>query len=189
MTAPARRFKARPLNRKVSIQVELFEMLYKKTVLFFQNKIKYYFVLQILEAPSFPLPKKSTPKLPEFQVSAWAGFCLFLFLSIISRAVLRLWVLLQYRKTLQKKEAFVLYLVLRNASIASQEFHLKTLERAMQHNSSVSSSSFQCNDSNKVYLDSLKSWLLTQLKTVFVTGSNLVDNMMRTVFGGILCLS
>lgn len=66
MTVPARRFKARPLNRK------------------------------ILEAPSFPPPKKSAPKLPEFQ-----------------------------------------------------EFHLKTLERAMQHNSSVSSSSFQCNDSNK----------------------------------------
>ncbi|KAJ6308229.1 hypothetical protein OIU76_017914 [Salix suchowensis] len=64
--APARRFKARPLNRK------------------------------ILEAPSLPLLKKSTPKLPEFQ-----------------------------------------------------EFHLKTLERAMQHNSSISSSSFQCNDSNK----------------------------------------
>ncbi|KAB5573655.1 hypothetical protein DKX38_000849 [Salix brachista] len=83
--APARRFKARPLNRK------------------------------ILEAPSLPLLKKSTPKLPEFQ----------------------------------KKEAFVLYLVLRNASIASQEFHLKTLERAMQHNSSISYSSFQCNDSNK----------------------------------------
>eukprot|EP00258_Populus_trichocarpa_P045112 XP_024461131.1 protein TPX2 isoform X2 [Populus trichocarpa] len=37
MTVPARRFKARPLNQK------------------------------ILEAPSFPLPKKSTPKLPEFQ--------------------------------------------------------------------------------------------------------------------------
>ncbi|KAG5228444.1 protein TPX [Salix suchowensis] len=64
--APARRFKARPLNRK------------------------------ILEAPSLPLLKKSTPKLPEFQA-----------------------------------------------------FHLKTLERAMQHNSSISSSSFQCNDSNK----------------------------------------
>ena len=25
--------------------------------------------LQILEAPSLPLPKKSTPRLPEFQVS------------------------------------------------------------------------------------------------------------------------
>jgi hypothetical protein len=74
MTAPARRFKARPLNRKVSIQVELFEMLYKKTVLFFQKKKKNYFVLQILEAPSLPLPKKSTPKLPEFQVSACTGF-------------------------------------------------------------------------------------------------------------------
>ncbi|KAF9689426.1 hypothetical protein SADUNF_Sadunf01G0091000 [Salix dunnii] len=61
-----RRFKARPLNRK------------------------------ILEAPSLPLLKKSTPKLPEFQ-----------------------------------------------------EFHLKTLERAMQHNSSTSLSSFKCNDSNK----------------------------------------
>ncbi|KAL9350072.1 hypothetical protein Peur_057327 [Populus x canadensis] len=66
MTAPARRFKARPLNRK------------------------------ILEAPSLPLPKKSTPKLPEFQ-----------------------------------------------------EFHLKTLERAMQHTSSVPSSLFQCNDLDK----------------------------------------
>ncbi|KAJ6705678.1 hypothetical protein OIU79_010371 [Salix purpurea] len=66
MTAPARRFKAHPLNRK------------------------------ILEAPSLPLRKKSTPKLPEFQ-----------------------------------------------------EFHLKTLERAMQHTSSVSSSLFQCNDLDK----------------------------------------
>ncbi|KAG6780987.1 hypothetical protein POTOM_013867 [Populus tomentosa] len=67
MTAPARRFKARPLNRK------------------------------ILEAPSLPLPKKSTPKLPEFQ-----------------------------------------------------EFHLKTLERAMQHTSSVPSSLLQCNDLDKL---------------------------------------
>lgn len=63
----ARRFKARPLNRK------------------------------ILEAPSLSLPKKSTPKLPEFQ-----------------------------------------------------EFHLKTLERAMQHTSTFSSSSLNCNDSDKV---------------------------------------
>ncbi|XP_023538661.1 protein TPX2-like isoform X1 [Cucurbita pepo subsp. pepo] len=54
-----RRFRARPLNRK------------------------------ILEAPSLPLPKKSTPKLPEFQ-----------------------------------------------------EFHLRTLERAMQNTSAVSSSAF-----------------------------------------------
>ncbi|XP_065858077.1 uncharacterized protein [Euphorbia lathyris] len=59
----ARRFKARPLNRK------------------------------ILEAPSLPLPKKSTPKLPEFH-----------------------------------------------------EFHLKTLERAIQHTTGVSSSSHQHND-------------------------------------------
>ncbi|KAG6634203.1 protein TPX2-like isoform X3 [Carya illinoinensis] len=66
----ARIFKARPLNRK------------------------------ILEAPSLPLPKKSTPKLPEFQ-----------------------------------------------------EFHLKTLERAMQHTSALSSSSVRCNDSDKVGLD------------------------------------
>ncbi|XP_050228802.1 protein TPX2-like isoform X2 [Mercurialis annua] len=63
----AQRFKARPLNRK------------------------------ILEGPSLPLPKKSTPKLPEFQ-----------------------------------------------------EFHLKTLERAMQHASAVSSSSLQHNDFEQV---------------------------------------
>lgn len=62
----ARRFKARPLNRK------------------------------ILEAPSLSLPKKSTPKLPEFQ-----------------------------------------------------EFRLKTLERAIQHTSSLSSSSLNCNNSDK----------------------------------------
>ncbi|KAF2313180.1 hypothetical protein GH714_009630 [Hevea brasiliensis] len=61
-----RRFRARPLNRK------------------------------ILEAPSLPLPKKSTPKLPEFQ-----------------------------------------------------EFHLKTLERAMQHTSTVSSSLLQHSDPEK----------------------------------------
>ncbi|KAL4602642.1 hypothetical protein ACB092_10G068100 [Castanea dentata] len=62
----ARRFKARPLNRK------------------------------ILEAPSLSLPKKSIPKLPEFQ-----------------------------------------------------EFHLKTLERAMQHTSSFTSSSINCNNTDK----------------------------------------
>ncbi|XP_023918011.1 protein TPX2 isoform X1 [Quercus suber] len=62
----ARRFKARPLNRK------------------------------ILEAPSLSLPKKSIPKLPEFQ-----------------------------------------------------EFHLKTLERAMQHTSSFTSSSLSCNNTDK----------------------------------------
>ncbi|EEF51033.1 protein TPX2 [Ricinus communis] len=66
VTVAAQRFKARPLNRK------------------------------ILEAPSLPLPKKSTPKLPEFQ-----------------------------------------------------EFHLKTLERAMQHAFVVSSSSLQHNDSEQ----------------------------------------
>ncbi|KAG6636926.1 protein TPX2-like isoform X1 [Carya illinoinensis] len=59
-------FKARPLNRK------------------------------ILEAPSFPIPKKSRPKLPEFQ-----------------------------------------------------EFNLKTLERAMQHTSGLSSSSLNYSDSDK----------------------------------------
>ncbi|KAF5478389.1 hypothetical protein F2P56_004951 [Juglans regia] len=64
--AAVRIFKARPLNRK------------------------------ILEAPSLPLPKKSRPKLPEFQ-----------------------------------------------------EFHLKTLERAMQHTSALSSSSLNYNDSHK----------------------------------------
>lgn len=63
---PARIFKARPLNRK------------------------------ILEAPSLSLPKKSTPKLPEFQ-----------------------------------------------------EFHLKTLERAMQHTSALSSASVNCNNPDK----------------------------------------
>ncbi|KAJ4712898.1 protein TPX2-like isoform X1 [Melia azedarach] len=62
----AHRFKARPLNRK------------------------------ILEAPSLPLPKKSKPRLPEFQ-----------------------------------------------------EFRLKTLERAMQHVSAVSSSSLHCSASDK----------------------------------------
>ncbi|KAG8659334.1 hypothetical protein MANES_02G029775v8 [Manihot esculenta] len=62
----SRRFRARPLNRK------------------------------ILEAPSLPLPKKSTPKLPEFQ-----------------------------------------------------EFRLKTLERAMQHISTVSSSLLQRSDPEK----------------------------------------
>ncbi|KAJ7952419.1 Protein TPX2 [Quillaja saponaria] len=65
-TTAASRFKARPLNRK------------------------------ILNAPSLPLLKKSTPRLPEFR-----------------------------------------------------EFHLKTLERAMQHSSAISSSSLPCNDSDK----------------------------------------
>ncbi|GMP96063.1 hypothetical protein CsSME_00044871 [Camellia sinensis var. sinensis] len=62
-----RKFKALPLNRK------------------------------IFEAPSSLLPKRSTPRLPEFQ-----------------------------------------------------EFHLKTLERAMQHTSAVSSSSVSCSDTDKV---------------------------------------
>ncbi|CAI8609659.1 unnamed protein product [Vicia faba] len=64
-TEAAPRFKARPLNRR------------------------------ILDAPSLPLLKRSTPRLPEFQ-----------------------------------------------------EFHLKTLERAMQH-TSATSSSLHCNDSEK----------------------------------------
>ncbi|XP_039052009.1 protein TPX2-like [Hibiscus syriacus] len=62
VTSVTHRFKARPLNRK------------------------------ILEGPSLPVPKKSVPKLPEFQ-----------------------------------------------------EFHLKTLERAVQHSSAVSSSSIHTN--------------------------------------------
>ncbi|KAL5552213.1 hypothetical protein UlMin_002389 [Ulmus minor] len=66
VTASVRRFKARPLNRK------------------------------IFEAPSLPLPKRSTPKLPEFQ-----------------------------------------------------EFHLKTMERAMQSSSAMSSSSNNCSESDK----------------------------------------
>ncbi|PON64089.1 TPX [Trema orientale] len=65
VTSTVRRFKARPLNRK------------------------------IFEAPSLPLPKRSTPKLPEFQV-----------------------------------------------------FHLKTMDRAMQNASTVSSSN-HCKDSDK----------------------------------------
>ncbi|XP_038724668.1 protein TPX2-like isoform X2 [Tripterygium wilfordii] len=51
---------------------------------------------KIFEAPSLPLPKKSTPRLPEFQ-----------------------------------------------------EFHLKTLERAKQNTSTVSSNSFCCSDADK----------------------------------------
>ncbi|XP_061348284.1 protein TPX2-like isoform X2 [Gastrolobium bilobum] len=66
VTVAASRFKARPLNRR------------------------------ILDTPSLPLPKRSTPQLPEFQ-----------------------------------------------------EFHLKTLERAMQRTSATSSSSLHCNDSDK----------------------------------------
>ncbi|KAJ1416062.1 TPX2 central domain [Sesbania bispinosa] len=66
VTVAAPRFKARPLNRK------------------------------ILNAPSLPLPKRSTPRLPEFQ-----------------------------------------------------EFHLKTWERATQHASATSSSTLQCDDSDK----------------------------------------
>ena len=34
----------------------------------------------------------------------------------------------------------------------SQEFHLKTCERAMQHTSATTSSSLHCNDSDKVNL-------------------------------------
>ncbi|BBN69431.1 Cell cycle regulated microtubule associated protein, partial [Prunus dulcis] len=66
VTSAHRKFKARPLNRK------------------------------IFEAPSLPLPTRSTPKLPEFQ-----------------------------------------------------EFHLKTMERAMQNTSAVSSSSHRFNDPEK----------------------------------------
>ncbi|XP_048435922.1 protein TPX2 isoform X2 [Pyrus x bretschneideri] len=66
VTSTHRKFKARPLNRK------------------------------IFEAPSLPLPTRSTPKLPEFQ-----------------------------------------------------EFHLKTMERAMQNASAVSSSSHHLNDHDK----------------------------------------
>ncbi|KAI4315334.1 hypothetical protein L6164_028156 [Bauhinia variegata] len=66
VTVALHRYKARPLNKK------------------------------ILDAPSLPLPQRSTPRLPEFQ-----------------------------------------------------EFHLKTLERAMQQSSASSSSSLHCNASDK----------------------------------------
>lgn len=67
----ARRFKARPLNRKVgTLNLYGWNFVYVATV-FNPSPQPYQNVcnLQILEAPSLSLPKKSIPKLPEFQVS------------------------------------------------------------------------------------------------------------------------
>ncbi|KHG10611.1 Leucine carboxyl methyltransferase 2 [Gossypium arboreum] len=54
VTSAMHKFKARPLNRKVGTYDVT-----KRT----SSKVGYF----ILEAPSLPLPKKSVPKLPEFQ--------------------------------------------------------------------------------------------------------------------------
>ena len=55
----------------------------------------------------------------------------------------------------------------------------------MQHTSSVPSSLLQCNDLDKVYIDFEIMITVSTEKTVFIIGSNLVDIMMITVFGGV----
>ncbi|KAE8657342.1 guard cell S-type anion channel SLAC1-like [Hibiscus syriacus] len=92
VTSVTHRFKARPLNRKVgTCDVRKGTSSEADFIVLLSLQI-YVLDLQILEGPSLPVPKKSVPKLPEFQ-----------------------------------------------------EFHLKTLERAVQHSSAVSSSSIHTN--------------------------------------------
>lgn len=52
-------------------------------------------------------------------------------------------------------------------SIASQEFHLKTLERAMQHTSSFTSSSLNCNNTDKVIIKLFEFSTLPYSKSEF----------------------
>ncbi|KAK8549719.1 hypothetical protein V6N13_073498 [Hibiscus sabdariffa] len=87
VTSVAHRFKARPLNRKVGTYDVTKGTSSKADFIVPLSSQIYVHYLQILEGPSLPVPKKSVPKLPEFQ-----------------------------------------------------EFHLKTLERAVQLSSAVSSS-------------------------------------------------
>ncbi|KAK8599072.1 hypothetical protein V6N13_077012 [Hibiscus sabdariffa] len=87
VTSVTHRFKARPLNRKVGTYDVTKGTSSKADFIVLLSSQIYVHYLQILEGPSLPVPKKSVPKLPEFQ-----------------------------------------------------EFHLKTLERAVQLSSAVSSS-------------------------------------------------
>lgn len=132
------RFKARPLNRKVCICIQENVLLYKSSVSFPLDI--YTSELQILEAPSLPLPKKSTPRLPEFQVSPNNLSCPLTKISLLYKY--RWWLL--GNRCLAYCSRIWLHL-----HIASQEFHLKTSERARQHTTG-SSSSLHCNDPDKV---------------------------------------
>jgi hypothetical protein len=96
------------------------------------------------------LPKKSTPKLPEFQVSASYLFLACCWSKIIlgTNIMANQDFLTQFCKTSFFYHLYPDFVL----PIASQEFHLKTLERAMQHTSALSSSLLNCNDSDKVII-------------------------------------
>lgn len=88
-----------------------------------------------------PLPKKSTPRLPEFQVST---NCLSCPLTRIALSVEKQ--MMDFGKHVSCILCSISDLYLH---IDSQEFHLKTSERARQH-TTASASSLQCNDTDKV---------------------------------------
>ncbi|GMJ00359.1 TPX2-LIKE PROTEIN 3 [Hibiscus trionum] len=98
VTSVTHRFKARPLNRKVGTYDVTKGTSSKADFIVLHSSQVYVLNLQILKGPSLPVPKKSVPKLPEFQ-----------------------------------------------------EFHLKTLERAVQLSSAVSSSSIHTNAADKEF--------------------------------------
>ncbi|KAK8603673.1 hypothetical protein V6N13_096147 [Hibiscus sabdariffa] len=109
VTSVTHRFKARPLNRKVGTY-DVTKWTSSKTDFIVLHSSQVYILnLQILKGPSLPVPKKSVPKLPEFQVVN----CSFLLVPDL------------------------------------MEFHLKTLERAVQLSSAVSFSSIYTNAADK----------------------------------------
>ncbi|WRX18605.1 TPX2 central domain - like 2 [Theobroma cacao] len=67
VTSVTHRFKARPLNRKVGTYDVTKDTFCKVDFVVLPTSQAYVYHLQILEAPSLPLPKKNIPKLPQFQ--------------------------------------------------------------------------------------------------------------------------
>lgn len=95
------------------------------------------------------LPKKSIPKLPEFQVSVP-----YLFPACSGKLTLGTIVMENQEFSTCFWRTSFCSICRPNFcfSIASQEFHLKTLERAMQHTSSFTSFSINCNNTDKVII-------------------------------------
>lgn len=107
-------------------------------------------MLQIFEGPSL-LPKRSTPQLPQFQVSKNLDlFGFFFSWTSWPTNILCRWVML----CLGNMCKFVWLRIV--CFVGFQEFHLKTSERAMQHNSTVLTSNID--KVKKVVLSFLQTW-------------------------------
>lgn len=144
-----RRFKALPLNRKVS-KCSFFEAI--SSACYWQLSIS-----QIFEGPSLP-PKRSNPQLPQFQVRIQTGVFASYSCSKITSPIHIIVSGLCYQNLshMFHEIALITLLVIIFLQTSElkflplrfgfQEFHLKTSERAVQHRSAVST--FAANSSS-----------------------------------------